>query len=173
MTRVGRLGTSTVVLAVALGALMGLTSCSSTASQSVGALGADAVITYQFLDSSVPPQYHRSYELRVSPTESRIVVDSYGDVLADETVPTDGAVWAELGDTLDDVSGLRAQPAEEGCTGGTVTSLTVVDADRALVDLMLEECGSANAEEVAAVQTWITPARDQFPPMDQLAPEGP
>lgn len=173
MDRVGRIGRIVMPLSFALGALMGVTSCSSAVDPAAGELGAETVITYQFLDSSVPPRYHRSYDLRVSSTESRIVVDSYGDVLADETVRTAPAVWAELGSTLDAVSGLRAEPVEEGCTGGTVTSLAVVDADRVLADLMLQECGSVNATSVEALQGWIAPARDQFPPMDQLAPEGP
>ena len=172
MGRASRIGRSVMPLTFALGALMAVTSCSSAADNGADDLGTDAVITYQFLDSSVPPRYHRSYELRISSAESRIVVDSYGDVLADDTVRTDPAVWAELGSTLDDVSGLRAEPVQEGCTGGTVTSVTVVDVDRVLADLVLEECGSVNAANAEAVQAWISPARDQFPPMDQLAPEG-
>lgn len=136
-------------------------------------LGNDALISFAYLDSSVPPQYHRSYELTVRSDESRIVVDSYGDVLAEERVTTDPAVWATLGATLDQVTGLRAQAAEEGCTGGTVTSLTVVEGDSVLVDLVLDECAGANAEAAEAITSWIAPARDQFAPMDVLAPEGP
>lgn len=173
MDRASRIGRSMMPLALGLGALMAVTSCSSAADNGADDLGTDAVITFQFLDSSVPPRYHRSYELRISSADSTIVVDSYGDVLADDTVPTDPAVWAELGSTLDDVAGLRADPVQEGCTGGTVTSVTVVDSDRVLVNLMLDECGSVNAANAEAVQAWISPARDQFPPMDKLAPEGP
>lgn len=173
MDRVGRIWRSMGVISVAVGALMAVSSCSSAADPTAVELGSDTVITYQFLDSSVPPRYHRSYELRVTSSESRIVVDSYGDILADESVPTDPEVWKELGGTIDQVAGLRAEPAAEGCTGGTVTSLAVVDGDRVAADLMLEDCGAVNAANVEGVQEWIAPARDQFPPMDQLAPEGP
>lgn len=152
---------------------MGGTSCAGAPDTGAVELSPDTVVTYQLLDSAVPPRYHRSVELRVSSTESRIIVDSYGDVLADETVQTDPRVWAELGSTFGEVAGLGAEPVEEGCTGGTVTSLMVVDADSVLADLQLEECGSGNAAQAESVQAWIAPAREQFPAMDQLAPEGP
>lgn len=173
MDRVGRAGRSFRAFTLTVGALMAVSSCSTTGDDSAVELGSGTVISYQFLDSSVPPRYHRSYELRVTSSESRIVVDSYGDILADQSMPTDPEVWRELGGTIDHVTGLRAEPAAEGCTGGTVTSLAVVDGDRVMADLMLEDCGAVNAANVEDVQTWIAPARDQFPPMDQLAPEGP
>lgn len=137
-----------------------------------GGLAADALITYQFLDSSVPPQYHRSYELTVTAKESRIVVDSYGDILADERVATDPAVWATLGSTVGQVSSLVAVEPEQGCTGGTATSLAVIEGERVLADLMLDECAGANAATAEAVDAWIAPARAQFPATNVLAPEG-
>ena len=33
-------------------------------------------------------------------------------------------------------------------------------------------CGGANSEAEQRVAAWIRPARELFPPMDQLAPEG-
>jgi hypothetical protein len=159
------------------GALMvagcGSDSATSQASgEAAGGLSAEALITYQFLDSSVPPQYHRSYELTITAKESRIIVDSYGDILADEKVPTDPAVWSTLGSTVDQISSLEAVSSEQGCTGGTATSVAVIEGDDVLADLMLDECAGANAEASEAVDAWIAPARAQFPAMDVLAPEG-
>lgn len=155
-------------VAVLLGASSVLAACGSEPQSRE--LASDALISYQFLDASVPPQYHRSYELTVTREKSRIVVDSYGDILAEETVPTDPAVWAELGGTLESVLGLAAQEVQQGCTGGTVTSLTVVEGTSALVELVLDECAGANEDATSAVNAWIAPARAQFPAMDQLAP---
>lgn len=135
-------------------------------------LGSNALVSYVFLDSSVPPPYHRSYELTVRADESRIAVDSYGDVLAQERVATDPTVWSTLGATIEEVTSLSAQQPEEGCTGGTVTSLTVVREGDVLVDLVLDQCADVNTEAVEVVNSWIAPAREQFPPMDVLAPEG-
>lgn len=136
------------------------------------ALGSNALVSYAFLDSSVPPPYHRSFELTVRADDSRIVVDSYGDVLAQERVATDPTVWSTLGATIEEVTSLSAQTPAEGCTGGTVTSLTVVQEGEVLVDLVLDQCADVNAEAAEAVNAWIAPAREQFPPMDVLAPEG-
>jgi hypothetical protein len=41
-------------------------------------------IVYRFGDASVPPQYHRSYTITVTAGQARVVVDSYGDVLAEK-----------------------------------------------------------------------------------------
>lgn len=165
-------------LAVAMAGALLVAGCGTDAAspepsaEPSGGLSADALITYQFLDSSVPPPYHRSYELTVTEKESRIIVDSYGDVLADERVPTDPAVWSALGSTVDQVSSLEAVKPEQGCTGGTATSLAVIEGDTVLADLMLDECAGANAGAAEAVDAWIAPARAQFPAMDVLAPEG-
>lgn len=43
------------------------------------------VVRYHYRDSSVPPEHHRSYTVTVTPDEAHIGVDSYGDVLHDET----------------------------------------------------------------------------------------
>ncbi|MGB3713694.1 MAG: hypothetical protein WA996_04615, partial [Candidatus Promineifilaceae bacterium] len=43
-------------------------------------------LTYRFGDASVPPEYHRSYSVSITPGEARIVVDSYGDILAEREV---------------------------------------------------------------------------------------
>lgn len=166
------------LLGVAMAGALLVAGCGSDAaspepsSEGSGGLSADALITFQFLDSSVPPQYHRSYELTVTAKESRIIVDSYGDVLADEKVPTDPSVWSTLGSTIDQVSSLTAVDSEQGCTGGTATSLAVIEGDKVLADLMLDECAGANAAAAEAVDAWIAPARAQFPAMDVLAPEG-
>ena len=149
-----------------------LSACGTTTTDSAGALSEDALVSYQFLDASVPPQYHRSYELSVTADRSRLVVDSYGEVLADEQVPTSPEAWAALGASLEQVTDLPAVSGPQGCTGGTVTSLTVLQGDVPSVDVVLDECAGENADAVARVDEWIAPALAQFPAIDQLAPEG-
>lgn len=150
-----------------------LSACSAAPVEPRGALSDDARVSFQFLDASVPPAYHRSYELSVTASSSRLVVDSYGEVLADEQLPTSPAVWQLLGATLEQVTGLSTASASQACTGGTVTSLEVLQQDAVPVELTLDECAGANADAVARVAEWIAPALAQFPSVDQLAPEGP
>jgi hypothetical protein len=150
-----------------------LVACSSDTGETAGGLPDDATVTYAFHDSSVPPEYHRSETLTVTKGQAHLVIDSYGDVLADETVATPAAVWDELGRTLPEVSSLEAETVELGCTGGTSADLTVESASGIVVDLSPEFCGGTNPELEAPMAGWIQPARDLFPSTDVLAPEGP
>lgn len=148
-----------------------LAGCSS-GSDAVAGLPDDATVTYAFHDSSVPPPYHRSVTLTVTREESHLVIDSYGDVLADETVATAPGVWAALGDRLPEMAGLAADEPGEGCVGGTGMDLRVESAGAALVDLSPQFCGGSHEGLEATIAAFIRPAREQFPPTDVLAPEG-
>ena len=132
----------------------------------------DAMVEYGFQDSSVPPPYHRSYVLTITVDESRIVVDSYGDVLADETMPTSPEVWRQLGDGYPELAGLSLSPPVEECTGGTSFDLTVTQPTETLLQIRADLCGGSNDEVDRLVTEWLAPARAQFPPMSDLAPEG-
>lgn len=142
----------------------------SSAAPDPGGLSDDAVVTYEFHDSSVPPPFHRSVTLTVTKDSSHIVIDSYGDVLADRTDPTPPAVWSALGASLPEVTGLTVDPADTGCTGGTGITLTVESGDATLVDLDPQFCGGSNSGLDAAIDAWIAPARDIFPSTSVLAP---
>ncbi len=162
-----RIGVVAVCASVVL-----LAACGGGGEEASVGLPDDATVTYAFQDASVPPQYHRSVTLTVTREDARIVVDSYGDVLADERVPTPPAVWATLGETLPAVEGLTAADPEEGCTGGTGLRLTVATPAGPLVDLDPQFCGGSNDAIEAPITSWIAPARDLFPATDVLAPEG-
>lgn len=77
-------------------------------------------IEYRFNNSSVPPQYHRSYSILVTETELQITVDSYGDILAEKRIELDKNRFAELLLELNR-SGVKSGPERnsKGCTGGT------------------------------------------------------
>jgi hypothetical protein len=148
-----------------------LAACGSEEEASVG-LPDDATVTYAFADASVPPQYHRSVVLTVTREDTRIVVDSYGEVLADEQVTTPSSVWTTLGSTLPTVSDLTTADPGQGCTGGTAIRLTVASPAGTLLDLDPQFCGGANDDLEDPIDAWIAPARDLFPATDVLAPEG-
>ena len=120
-------------------------------------LSDNATITYRFGDSSVPPEYHRSFEITVTIDKVLVVVDSYGDVLADESVELDSDVWEELQDTFESVQGLDVERGDIGCTGGTSRSLLVEDGNEELVDLDIDVCGGTNEDAADAVEEWIEP----------------
>jgi hypothetical protein len=129
-------------------------------------------VVYAFRDSSVPPQYHRSVTLTVTADDARIVIDSYGDVLADERTPTPPAVWQQLGDTLPALEALEVADPGEGCVGGTSVEVTVSTPQDVLLSLDPQFCGGSNDGLEEPIEAWIAPARDLFPSTDVLAPEG-
>ena len=145
---------------------------SSSQEADVTALPDDATVVYAFGDSSVPPQYHRSVTLTVTADEATIVVDSYGDVLAEESAATPAQVWQQLGDTLPALASLEVDPPQQGCVGGTTLRVTVSTPDAELLRLDPEFCGGSNEGLEGAIDGWIAPARDLVPPTDVLAPEG-
>ncbi|OIQ36541.1 MAG: hypothetical protein BM555_02500 [Crocinitomix sp. MedPE-SWsnd] len=82
-------------------------------------------IVYRFQDSSVPPQYHRSYEITISPTKINTVVDSYGDVLAQEELECSAESFAALIETCNNSKLAICENDDPPCTGQTSETLDI------------------------------------------------
>jgi hypothetical protein len=103
-------------------------------------------IVYRFHDASVPPQYHRSYVITITRGMVSIVIDSYGDILADreygitedqfenivESLRKNGITNVELGDN-------------EGCTGGTGETISYSNEARELFSGTVYHCGGIDS----------------------------
>jgi hypothetical protein len=87
-----------------------------------GAAGALTQIDFAFQDSSVPPPYHRSWVVTITPSSIRKVVTSYSTVLAETQGPLTAEQFAAIGAALERAQ-LRVGPevpeARPGCAGGT------------------------------------------------------
>jgi hypothetical protein len=129
---------------------------------------ATATLVYQFHDASVPPEYHRSYTLTADAESAHLVVDSYGDVLHDVTEPNDGERWErvlEESQTLANVTDV----ADQGCAGGTSEELRVLDGeDQAVIDVLVDHCGSSSGPDLAEVVTELLALFD----LDELLATG-
>jgi hypothetical protein len=147
-----------------------LASCGGAQPSATTSLPDDAVVTYSFHDASVPPAYHRSVTLTVTRDLAHIVVDSYGEVLADTTAPMPVATWSALSSTIGSVSAIKVVEPSTGCTGGTSTDLTVSAGRDDLVDVSAASCGGSNAKAGKAIDAWVAPARGLFPATGVLAP---
>lgn len=113
---------------------------------------ATASVHVHFTDSSVPPEYHRSWDLELDQQRVRLVVDSYGDVIARKTVKMPRAKWerfvADLADHLDTLDDPEA--VDPGCTGGTTMSLQIEDAAAwADTSMEVENCASDHNRAVS------------------------
>lgn len=129
-------------------------------------------VTYQFHDSSVPPPYHRSFVLTFDSTSARIVVDSYGTVLADRTAPMAPGLWQQVSGAIPSLRDIVVEEPAQGCTGGTGFTVSVADGGVVTLSLNGSECGGVNSQAADRLADWVAPVRELFPPMDQLAPEG-
>lgn len=103
-----------------------------------------------FRDSSVPPEYHRSWRLTLDHDEIRGVVDSYGDVVAKQTATMPAKRWrrfvAGLEESVERIG--DAEEPEEGCAGGTGMTLTITGEDGADVTVDVENCNTEDNERV-------------------------
>jgi hypothetical protein len=79
---------------------------------------------YKFHDSSVPPEYHRSFTIIMSANEISKWVDSYGDTVSYDVKKVNESDFTKLKDIVAK-AGLFKCPRNnnEGCTGGTGFSI--------------------------------------------------
>lgn len=129
-----------------------------------------ATVTYHFQDSSVPPPYHRSYTLNFDRNQVHIVVDSYGDVLADRTAPMTDAAWTTVSNNFPAIRNISVREPQEGCVGGTGFGLKVTDGGAVSFSLQASVCGGANSDAARRVRDWVQPVRTLLPSLDELAP---
>ena len=106
-------------------------------------------IVYCFGDASVPPQYHRSYTITVTPGQARVAVDSYGDVLAEKAHEI---TREEFEDIVRSLSRHRIGSAElgedEGCTGGTTETIRYSDGMNELFSGSVYHCGGRDSGDL-------------------------
>jgi hypothetical protein len=104
-------------------------SCTSQKNQTTTASKSNPInsISYRFQDASVPPQYHRSYTLTITPTTLTYTLDSYGDILKDTTVAISEEKWQRAVKAFEGgkFRNAKKESTDDGCTGGTGNSLIV------------------------------------------------
>ncbi len=135
------------------------------ASDTALSLSDEAVIEYHFGDSSVPPEYHRSYDLTVTKGNVHIVVDSYGTLINEVDRPLDDDVWSVLIDEVDSVDGLAEGSSDDGCTGGTSSTLKIVDGGTVVVNADAFLCGGEGSE---ALNEFVAPVVASISDFDEL-----
>lgn len=156
-----------IVVAATVAAALTLAGCGSDDSTPIGSgdgLGpADTEVVLRFTDSSVPPEYHRSYVLTADGSDVHVVVDSYGDVLHDVTEPLPEQVWDEVVTNLADAEGLTGtDDRDDGdCAGGTTTQITVTEGSTTELDLTVADCaGDDNEDTLERIAEITAPLAD-------------
>ena len=127
-------------------------------------------IIYRFGDASVPPDYHRSYTITVTADAVRIVVDSYGKILADKmykiTLEQFNAIKKSLlsnkikNCTLDE---------EDGCTGGTSERISFVDNKKKIFSGSIYHCGGKDTGNLCGdVTRFANDVKQLIPDLENL-----
>lgn len=143
MTRTKYVYAATSILA--LGLLIALAGCTKKAS-TTSFDGAISEISYHFGDASVPPEHHRSFTITVTPSQTKKVTDSYGDIIEDKTQAITEAQFQALVESLRSnkigKSGKSGADDSNGCTGGTTESIKVTTDKGELLEGSVYHCGS-------------------------------
>lgn len=165
-------GMRRVLVVVALG-LAVLTGCSPGLGESLQLSSLNPITTkieYRFNDSSVPPEHHRSYTVSAQADEASIVVDSYGDVLHDETAAMDADTWLGV---VRSTAALDAGATDgsDDCTGGTSRDLIITQGDDdPVLEIRVSACGEKGQAEAAVVDAYVAPLLGLFDMERLLAP---
>lgn len=126
-------------------------------------------IVYSFNDSSVPPEYHRSFEITVSKTNVFIIVDAYGDTLATDSRTISEKEFQDFITEINSAKLTKSTPKNDlSCTGSTSESLKIFT-DELLLNTYLDHC---QVDEFPAKSGDVRSVIDQmkafFPNLNEL-----
>lgn len=97
---------------------------------------------YRFHDSSVPPEYHRSYTIRMTTDSISKWVDSYGDTVSYEIKPVKKSDLNKLKDLVKKAALYNCErKVEPGCTGGTGFSIYYYQDNQQIFKGSKYQCG--------------------------------
>lgn len=103
-------------------------------------------LIYKFHDSSVPPQYHRSYVITITSETIKKRVHSYGETISEdehECTPEEfNAVLAAFKKAK--IKNCKL-PEDRGCSGGTGVSVITSKAGEAVFQGYRSDCGGSNS----------------------------
>ena len=126
-------------------------------------------IVYNFHDSSVPPQYHRSFEITVTKTSANIIVDSYGDTLATASKELAEGEFEEFVSVINDAKLTNSKPKNDlACSGSTAESLKIYT-DKLLLNTYLDHCKNNEFPSSSGqIRIVVDKMKLFFPDLDEL-----
>lgn len=116
-------------------------------------------IRYNYYDSSVPPQFHRSYCIIVTNEKASIIVDSYGNIIADKQFACTVDQFNALIDLLDKCKIKNVKNKKENsCTGGTGEAITCLKAGSVIFKGNAFYCGGQLSGDMEGDIAGFTPS---------------
>ena len=102
-------------------------------------------VEYRYGDSSLPPDYHRSYTITITENLKTISIDSYGKVLLTKEYPNTAADFKAFVEALSKKGIYKHKEKDSGgCTGGTSELLRLFNGGENLFDAYVYHCDGEN-----------------------------
>lgn len=99
-------------------------------------------LVYRFNDASVPPDDHRSYTITADSSSVHIIVDSYGEILADTMFSIEKEKFEKIVQVFLDAGIKECSKTEDhSCTGGTSEEISVFDEQKSVINGYISYCG--------------------------------
>lgn len=127
-------------------------------------------IIYHYRDASVPPQYHRSYEITASPGQVKITVDSYGDILAEKNYTLSDEQYDNVVNSLNKIEIGKAEFTEDnGCTGGTSETISFSEGRDEIISGTIYHCGGKDTGNLKGdIQAFADDVKKLVPDLEKL-----
>ena len=127
-------------------------------------------ITYHFKDASVPPEYHRSYTVTVTTDKVRIVVDSYGEILADKRYKITSKQFDGIRKSLERNKIRNCTLSDdEGCTGGTIERISFSDGENEIFSGSVYHCGGKDTGNLCGdITSFADDVKNLVPDLEAL-----
>jgi hypothetical protein len=100
---------------------------------------------YQFHDSSVPPEYHRSFTITMTHDSISKMVDSYGDTISYQVNKIERSKFEDLKKIVKESELKNRKPTgQPGCSGGTGVSIYCFNKQKIIFEGYASFCGGKN-----------------------------
>lgn len=119
-------------------------------------------ILYEYNDAAIPPPYHRSYKITVTPSHCYIVVHTYGEIILEKHCIIEPDIWEKLAkDALElPAQSLTQTDDPPDSVGGSSRLITLYSGDRVIfkATVLQEACEeSARLASFAHILTSLCP----------------
>jgi hypothetical protein len=97
-------------------------------------------VEYRFGDSSVAPDYHRSYVITITGSAKTIAIDSYGNVLLTKQYTNTTSDFQAFKELLSKKGIKKHKKIDSACCGGTSETLRLYKGDETIFDAYVYHC---------------------------------
>jgi hypothetical protein len=171
----------TIIIAIAVLAVIGLgvggyfviksgLNKNNNEQDEVAALENVTKVVYKYIDASVPPQYNRNYTITVTTTHSSVIVDSYGDLIAQQEYTVTQENFNDIISSLVDNEIDKGEDREaSGCTGGNGAEIEYYEGDNEVFSAYRYSCANTNYGDLTGdVDEFATDMQALVPDLDSL-----